>query len=88
MAVTLIAEEPPKPKERLLYIDNLRLLVIVLVISVHLAVTVSSFGSWYFVYNTHLDTLSSLWFAFYQSLTQGYFLGLLFMISGYFVAVS
>jgi surface polysaccharide O-acyltransferase-like enzyme len=78
----------PKPKERLLYIDNLRLLVIVLVVSIHLAVTVSGFGSWYFVYGTHLDTLSALWFAFYQSFTQGYFLGLLFMISGYFVAGS
>ena len=73
-------------KERLLYIDNLRLLVIVLVITIHLAVTVSGFGSWYYVYGTHLDTLSTVWFAFYQSFTQGYFLGLLFMISGYFVA--
>jgi surface polysaccharide O-acyltransferase-like enzyme len=60
----------------------------VLVVSIHLAVTVSGFGSWYFVYSTHLDTLSALWFAFYQSFTQGYFLGLLFMISGYFVAGS
>ena len=89
MAAALISNETPIPaKERLLYIDNLRLLVIVLVVSIHLAVTVSGFGSWYFVYGTHLDTLSALWFAFYQSFTQGYFLGLLFMISGYFVAGS
>ena len=40
MAATLISEETtPKPKERLLYIDNLRLLVIVLVVSIHLAVS-------------------------------------------------
>jgi len=89
LAAALISNETPIPaKERLLYIDNLRLLVIVLVVSIHLAVTVSGFGSWYFVYGTHLDTLSALWFAFYQSFTQGYFLGLLFMISGYFVAGS
>jgi fucose 4-O-acetylase-like acetyltransferase len=75
-------------KERLLYIDNLRLLVIVLVVSIHLAVTVSGFGNWYYVYCAHLDTLSTVWFAFYQSFTQGYFLGLLFMLSGYFVAGS
>lgn len=62
--------------------------MIVLVVTIHLAVTVSGFGSWYYVYDTHLDTLSTVWFAFYQSFTQGYFLGLLFMISGYFVAGS
>ena len=88
MAATLVHDETASTKERLLYIDNLRLLVIVLVVSIHLAVTVSNFGSWYYVYNTHLDTLSTIWFAFYQSFTQGYFLGLLFLISGYFVAGS
>lgn len=59
-----------------------------MVVTIHLAVTVSNFGSWYYVYSIHLDTLSTVWFAFYQSFTQGYFLGLLFMISGYFVAGS
>jgi peptidoglycan/LPS O-acetylase OafA/YrhL len=84
----LISNESPNTKERLLYIDNLRLLIIVLVVSIHLAVTVSGFGSWYYIYGAHLDTLSTVWFAFYQSFTQGYFLGLLFMVSGYFVAAS
>ena len=88
MAATLISEQPPKPKERLLYINNLRLLAIVLVVAQHLAVTVSGFGSWYYVYGTHLDTLSTVWFAFYESSTQGYFLGLLFLIAGYFIAGS
>ncbi|MGD0646290.1 MAG: acyltransferase family protein [Candidatus Bathyarchaeia archaeon] len=88
MAASLVRDETGSPKERLLYIDNLRLLVIVLVVTIHLAVTVSGFGSWYYVYSTHLDTLSTVWFAFYQSFTQGYFLGLLFLISGYFVAGS
>ena len=59
-----------------------------LVITIHLAVTYSGFGSWYYVEGTHLDTLSTIWFAFYQSFNQGYFLGLLFLISGYFVAGS
>ena len=88
MVSALIRDETAKPRERLLYIDNLRLLVIVLVLSIHLAVTVSGFGSWYYIYPTHLDTLSTIWFTFYQSFTQGYFLGLLFLISGYFVAGS
>ncbi len=88
MTTELISNESPNTKERLLYIDNLRLLIIVLVVSIHLAVTVSGFGSWYYIYGVHLDTLSTVWFAFYQSFTQGYFLGLLFMVSGYFVAAS
>ncbi len=35
-------------EERLLYIDNLRVLMIVFVIVQHLAVTYSGFGSWYY----------------------------------------
>jgi len=82
LVASLIHDETTQVKERLLYIDNLRLLVIVLVITIHLAVTYSGFGSWYYVENTHLDTLSTIWFAFYQSFTQGYFLGLLFLLAG------
>ncbi len=88
MAADVIGNEAGNVKERLLYVDNLRLLVIVLVITIHLAVTYSGFGSWYYVEGTHLDTLSTVWFAFYQSFTQGYFLGLLFLLAGYFVAGS
>jgi glucans biosynthesis protein C len=88
LTAALISNETGYVKERLLYIDNLRLMVIVFVVTVHLAVTISGFGSWYYVEGTHLDTLSTIWFAFYQSFTQGYFLGLLFLISGYFVAGS
>ena len=87
MAVSNSAEAAPA-RERMLYIDNLRLMVIVLVVTIHLAVTVSGIGSWYYVYGTHLDTGSLLWFTFYEAFTQGYFMGLLFMIAGYFVAGS
>ncbi|MGD0643832.1 MAG: acyltransferase family protein [Candidatus Bathyarchaeia archaeon] len=88
MVADSIPDEIGNVKERLLYIDNLRLIVIVFVVTVHLAVTYSGFGSWYYVEGAHLDTLSTVWFAFYQSFQQGYFLGLLFLISGYFVAGS
>ena len=75
-------------KERLLYIDNLRLMIVTFVVMHHLAVTYSGFGSWYYVEGTHLDVLSTVWFAFYLSFQQAYFLGLMFMIAGYFVAGS
>jgi fucose 4-O-acetylase-like acetyltransferase len=54
----------------------------------HLAVTYSGFGSFYYIEGKHLDILSTIWFAFYLSFQQGYFMGFLFMIAGYFVAVS
>ncbi len=73
---------------RLLYIDNLRVMVVVLVVMHHLAVTYSGIGSWYYVDAPPLDALSTLWFAFYLSFEQGYFMGLLFMIAGYFAAGS
>jgi fucose 4-O-acetylase-like acetyltransferase len=54
----------------------------------HLAVTYSGFGSWYYNEVTHLDTLSTVWFAFYLSFQQAYFMGVMFLIAGYFVAGS
>ncbi len=73
---------------RLLYIDNLRVLVVVLVVMHHLAVTYSGFGGWYYVDASQLDIVSTVWFAFYLGFEQGYFMGLLFMIAGYFAAGS
>ncbi len=88
MVADLGNNETGAPKERLLYIDNIRLMIIIFVVMLHLAVTYSGFGSWYYIEGTHLDTLSTIWFAFYQSFQQGYILGVLFLIAGYFVAGS
>jgi glucans biosynthesis protein C len=75
-------------KSRFLYIDNLRLLIIIFVVMVHLAVTYSGIGSWYFMDTHELDLLSAVFFGLFQSYTQAYFMGFLFLISGYFVAKS
>src|ERR1700730_979546 len=88
MVAVQVRNEMGTVKERLLYVDNLRLMIMAFVVMHHLAVTYSGFGSWYYVEPTHLDTLSNVWFAFYLTFQQGYFLGLLFMIAGYFVAGS
>ena len=80
--------EKERSQERLFYIDNIRLLVIVFVVMHHLAVTFSGFGSWYYIDGKPSDLLSTAWFAFYLSFQQGYFMGLLFMIAGYFAARS
>jgi glucan biosynthesis protein C len=83
-----MADPTGRIKERLLYIDNIRLVVITFVVMHHLAVTYSGFGSWYYIDAVNLTTASTIWFAFYLSFQQAYFLGLLFMVSGYFVAGS
>ena len=72
-------------KKRLLYIDNLRLLMIIFVVIQHLAVTYSGMGSWYYMDGRPLGIVSTAVFGFYQSFTQGYFMGFLFLIAGYFI---
>ncbi|MFX4262314.1 acyltransferase family protein [Pelotomaculum propionicicum] len=71
---------------RLSYIDNLRALMIIFVVMLHTAVTYSGFGSWYYVENKSVDFVSTLFFGFFQSFTQAYFMSLLFLIAGYFAA--
>ena len=69
---------------RRLYIDNLRLLIIALVVLQHIAVTYSGFGSWYYVEPGKMGTVQTVFFGFHQAFTQGYFMGILFLIAGYF----
>ncbi len=75
-------------KQRYLYIDNLKLLMIIFVILLHTAVTFSGIGSWYVKDGEILDTLSTVFFGLFQSFTQAYFMGFLFLLSGYFVSRS
>lgn len=70
---------------RHLYIDNLRLTMIILVVMVHLAVTYSGIGGWYHYELAELRAESLLVFAFFLSFTQAYFMGFLFLLAGYFV---
>ncbi len=75
-------------KTRYLYIDNLRLLMIIFVVLIHYAVTYSGIGSWYLMDAGELDAVCTIVFGLFQSFTQAYFMGFLFLISGYFVAGS
>lgn len=75
-------------KNRLLYIDNVKLLMILLVIIQHLAVTYSGLGDWYYNSPRQIGTIEMVLFGFHQSFTQAYFMGILFLIAGYFVPSS
>ena len=72
-------------KIRLDFVDNLRWVMIVLVVSMHAAVTYSHLGSWYFMEDPKPSTLVMAVFATYQVCLQAFFMGLLFCIAGYFV---
>ncbi|QUI25297.1 acyltransferase family protein [Vallitalea pronyensis] len=72
-------------RNRYLYVDNLRLAMIMLVVMVHLAVTYSGIGGWYYYEARDLNNVSQLIFLFFGSFTQSYFMGFLFLLAGYFV---
>lgn len=71
-------------KQRLFYIDNIRLLVIALVVVMHLSVTYSGMGGWYYTEGGKLGMASAGFFLFLQGFLQAFFMGLLFLIAGYF----
>jgi hypothetical protein len=73
---------------RLPFVDNLRSMTIMLVVSMHAAVTYSNFGRWYFMEPPPTDKLSLLFFGMYQSFLQAWFMGFLFLPAGYFVPGS
>jgi glucan biosynthesis protein C len=70
---------------RLLYIDNLRWIMIMLVLSMHAAVTYSHLGSWYFMEDRPVSLPETFIFGTYQAWLQSFFMGFLFFIAGYFV---
>jgi glucan biosynthesis protein C len=77
----------PKAAGRLLFVDNIRVFLTILVILHHLMITYSGTGSWY--YNEGRDDLITRfvggWFC---SVNQAYFMGLFLLISAYFVPGS
>jgi glucans biosynthesis protein C len=76
------------PAPRLLFIDNLRWSMILLVISMHAADTYSPLGSWYYTDRTPISTPVLLTFAAWQMFLQSFFMGLLFFVAGYFAPAS
>jgi len=69
---------------RLLYIDNIRTFLTILVILHHLMIIYSGNGSW--IYNENLqDTVTSTLGRWFCSVNQSFFMGLFLFISAYFV---
>jgi glucan biosynthesis protein C len=79
-------------EERLFFIDNIRILLIVLVILVHLAITYGApVGDWYYKgrdYESQAGMFGSIFYVIFLGVTQSFFMGFFFMISGYFTPGS
>jgi len=73
-----------EPPERLAWIDNLRTLVIVLVVNMHACVTYSHVGGWYVNEPPEPGLPVKIAFAFWQGHLQAFFMGLMFFLAGVF----
>jgi surface polysaccharide O-acyltransferase-like enzyme len=77
----------PAPTSRLAFIDNLRTLIIVLVILVHLSITYGGEGGWYYK-EVKPDLPTGLILTFHNATCQSFFMGCMFLLSGYFTPAS
>jgi len=71
-------------KPRLLYIDNLRVLLTILVILLHLSIGYGAPGDWYYNEEGQIGTISSIIMTLFVALNQAFFMGFFFMLSSYF----
>jgi len=71
----------------LLYINNLRIVLITLIVMLHIAITYGATGSWYYYEHTG-DVLSAVLLTLFTAVVQAFVLGFFFMISGYFTPGS
>ncbi|HCO93102.1 MAG TPA: hypothetical protein DIU00_03985, partial [Phycisphaerales bacterium] len=74
-------------KVRLFFIDNLRILLITLVMMIHLSITYGGEVGLYYR-DGQADTLSSILLTWHNAVVQAFSMGLFFMIAGYFTPVS
>ncbi len=88
IAATAKATSAAHSAARLLFIDNIRWSMIILVLSMHACDTYSPFGNWYYVDRQQTGIGTKLFFGVYQSFLQAFFMAALFFIAGYFSAAA
>ncbi len=75
---------PPSAPSRSAWVDNLRTLIIVLVVNMHACVTYSHVGGWYVNEDPEPALPVKIAFVFWQGHLQAFFMGLLFFLAGAF----
>jgi hypothetical protein len=73
---------------RLAWIDNLRWLVIVMVVLIHICATYSGLGGWYYREEARLEAISQIVFYAYEIFSQSFFMGFLFLLAGHFLPAA
>lgn len=81
-----MTDERPK-RRRLFFVDNLRTLLIIMVVVFHLSVTYGASGHWPYR-ESQPDELTSLIFTLFTVINGSYVIGMFFMIAGYFTPFS
>lgn len=75
---------------RMVFIDNIRSLLIVLVVFAHASITYSGVGGWYYIENNveDMNSIQLIGFGFSIAFTAAYSMGFLFLLAGYFVPAA
>ena len=76
-----------KAASRLLFVDNIRVFLTILVVLFHLMITYAGTGSWYYREGRE-DFITGALGAWFLTVNQAYFMGLFLLISAYFVPGS
>jgi len=84
---TLSSAAGPAPETRHQYLDTLKLLLTVLVVAVHAAITYGATGSWFF-HDPATNFPTSAALSIFNIYCQSFFMGLFFFISGLFTPRS
>jgi len=82
------ADQKVSSKPRLLYIDNIRILLTILVILHHLAIGYGAPGDNIYVEAGEISTVSTILMTLFVAINQAFFMGFFFMISSYFTPGS
>jgi glucans biosynthesis protein C len=89
-ACNTLIQTPPKAtsSSRLFFVDNLKVALIILVVLHHFAVIYTGNTPFYYVEPAYHDMLAFFVLLIFQLFNQAYFMGLFFLISGYFTPGS
>src|SRR5580692_5537299 len=74
--------------QREFYIDRLRVVLTVLVILHHTAITYGAVGDWFWREVEFSPTLSGILLVLFCTTNQAYFMGFFFLLAGYFTPAS
>jgi glucan biosynthesis protein C len=84
---TTAIDAQPKATGRLLFVDNIRVLLTILVLLFHLMIIYAGTGSWQYTEGRE-DSITSVLGAWFVAVNQAYFMGLFLFVSAYFVPGS